>query len=84
MFGNALSKALWSIATLPIRVSTDSSLGIAVLMRVKEAERILREEQVASSAVHALVGIADKSNFHKLFRKRTGMTPQEYKESMHS
>lgn len=53
-------------------------------MRVKEAERILREEQVASSAVHTLVGIADKSNFHKLFRKCTGMTPQEYKESMHS
>lgn len=34
MFGSARSRALFSIATLPIRINTDSSLGMAVLMRV--------------------------------------------------
>ena len=34
MFGKARSKALFSIATFHIRINTDSSLGMAVLMRV--------------------------------------------------
>lgn len=53
-------------------------------LRLNEAMRILREEDIPSSGVHTLVGIADKSNFHKLFRKQTGMTPQEYKDSHRS
>lgn len=48
-------------------------------LRLEEAKRILREEDVSVSAVHKMVGIADKSNFHKIFRKQTGMTPLEYK-----
>lgn len=48
-------------------------------LRLQEAKRLLREEDVSVSAVHKMVGIADKSNFHKIFRKQTGMTPQEYR-----
>lgn len=48
-------------------------------LRLEEAKRLLREEDVSVSAVHKMAGIADKSNFHKMFRKQTGMTPQEYK-----
>lgn len=50
-------------------------------LRVEEAKRLLRDEDVATSAVHTLVGVADKSNFHKLFSKQVGMTPREYKKS---
>lgn len=50
-------------------------------LRVAEAKRLLRNEDVSASVVHKLVGVADKSNFHKLFRKQTGMTPREYKEN---
>lgn len=42
MLGNALSKALWSIAALPISVSTDSSLGMAILIRVTLRKSRLR------------------------------------------
>lgn len=50
-------------------------------LRVEEAKRLLRNADVATSSVHTLVGVADKSNFHKLFSKQVGMTPREYKKS---
>ena len=34
-------------------------------LRIKEAERILREEDVVLPALHELVGVSDKSNFYK-------------------
>lgn len=40
----------------------------------------MREEKVAASVVHKMVGVADKSNFHKQFRQVTGFTPKEYAE----
>ncbi len=49
-------------------------------LRVEEAKRMLREEDAPTSSVHTMVGVADKSNFHKLFCKQVGMTPREYKE----
>lgn len=52
-----------------------------IALRIEEAQRLLREENVPASAVHTMVGIADKSNFHKQFRQATGMTPKEYAES---
>lgn len=51
-------------------------------LRVEEAKRLLRDEDASTSSVHTLVGVADKSNFHKLFRKQVGMTPKEYKEQI--
>lgn len=51
-------------------------------MRVAEAKRLLRDEGVSTAIVHKLVGVADKSNFYKLFRKQVGMTPTEFKESV--
>ena len=51
-------------------------------LRVEEAKRLLRDEDASTSSVHTLVGVADKSNFHKLFHKQVGMTPKEYKEQI--
>ncbi len=49
-------------------------------LRIAEAERMLREDPgVHVSALHELVGVADRSNFHKHFRQATGLTPSEYK-----
>ena len=50
-------------------------------LRVVEAQRILREEKVSTSTLHTLVGITDKSNFHKLFRQYVGMTLREYQQA---
>lgn len=52
-----------------------------LMLRIEEAKRLLREEDVSVANVHTQVGIADKSNFHKQFRQITGMTPKEYVES---
>ena len=49
-------------------------------LRLTEAKRLLRYEDVPTSTVHILAGVADKSNFHKLFRREVGMTPQEYRD----
>ncbi len=49
-------------------------------LRLTEAKRVLRYEDVPTSTVHILAGVADKSNFHKLFRLEVGMTPQEYRD----
>ena len=52
-----------------------------ISLRISEAQRLLREEKVPVSSVHKMVGVADKSNFHKQFSQVTGMTPKEYAES---
>ena len=41
IFSKVRSSALFSIATLPIRINTDSSLGMAVLMRVTQRKSLL-------------------------------------------
>lgn len=51
-----------------------------ISLRIREAQRLLREEAVSVSSLHKMVGVADKSNFHKQFRQATGMTPREYAE----
>ena len=51
-----------------------------ISLRIQEAQRLMCEEKVAASAVHKMVGVADKSNFHKQFRQVTGVTPKEYAE----
>lgn len=49
-------------------------------LRMAEAERLLRECPGTTVAeLHELVGMGDRSNFHKHFRIATGFTPSEYK-----
>lgn len=51
-----------------------------IALRIEEAQRLLRDEKVPVTTVHKMVGVADKSNFHKQFRQITGMTPREFAE----
>lgn len=51
-------------------------------LRIAEAQRLIKEEGASTATVHRMVGVADKSNFHKQFRQATGMTPKEYKDSL--
>lgn len=53
-----------------------------IALRIDEAQRLLKDGSVATATVHKMVGIADKSNFHKQFRQAIGMTPKEYAERM--
>lgn len=49
-------------------------------LRIAEAERLLREEPgISVAALHEMVGVGDRSNFHKHFHQATGLTPSEYK-----
>lgn len=49
-------------------------------LRIAEAERLLREcPSTTVAELHELVGMGDRSNFHKHFRLTTGFTPSEYK-----
>ena len=51
-----------------------------IALRIEEAQRLRRDEKVPVTTVHKMVGVADKSNFHKQFRQVTAMTPREFAE----
>lgn len=52
-------------------------------MRIREAERIIRENpDIAVEELRKHCGYNDRSNFHKHFMKVTGMTINQYKESL--
>lgn len=50
-------------------------------LRVKTAERLLRESDESVSAVALRVGIADANYFCRMFKRVTGLTPTEYRNS---
>lgn len=49
-------------------------------LRMEKAKDYLRRTRMSASEVARRVGIADQSNFGKLFRKYEGMTPLEYRQ----
>ena len=49
-------------------------------LRVNKAKDLLRRTKLGVSDVARRVGIADNSNFAKLFRRYEGVSPQEYRE----
>lgn len=49
-------------------------------LRMEKAKDYLRRTRFSASEVARRVGIADQSNFGKLFRKYEGMTPLEYRQ----
>ena len=54
-------------------------------LRLEYARCLIRDYPDLSLAhIHEQVGFNDRSNFHTAFRKFTGTTPQEYKDSLKS
>ncbi|MFD1775288.1 response regulator [Paenibacillus rhizophilus] len=49
-------------------------------LRIREAKRLLAEEDVRISDISEIAGFNDVNYFRKLFKKMTGLTPLEYRE----
>ena len=51
-------------------------------LRIEDAKKILLEETgLPVSLVGEMVGINDRSNFHRQFKKVTGLSPRQWRES---
>ena len=48
-------------------------------LRIEEAKRLLENERTAVDEISARVGYEDASFFRRLFRRRTGIAPREYR-----
>lgn len=51
------------------------------LLRLKEAQHLLKETALTISVISDQVGFSDANYFTKLFRKTTGMKPTEYRNA---
>lgn len=51
-------------------------------MRVENAKQKMRDPQLKFYQVSEMVGYEDANYFAKIFKKKTGVTPTEYKESL--
>ena len=49
-------------------------------LRVEEAARLLRSEQLSISEIAAQVGIPDFNYFSKVFKKVTNLSPTAYRK----
>lgn len=52
-------------------------------VRVENAKQKMRDPQLKFYQVSEMVGYEDANYFAKIFKKKTGVTPTEYKESLH-
>lgn len=48
-------------------------------LRIENAKRLLEQQSVAVDEISALSGYEDASFFRRLFRRRTGLSPSEYR-----
>lgn len=48
-------------------------------IRIERAKQLLRRSKLSATEIARRVGIADQSNFSKLFKKLEGVSPSEYK-----
>jgi YesN/AraC family two-component response regulator len=51
-------------------------------IRVEEAKKLLGDPKYKIYEIAEVVGFSDVTYFYRLFKKLTGMTPMEYKNSM--
>ncbi|EGU57945.1 AraC family transcriptional regulator, partial [Vibrio nigripulchritudo ATCC 27043] len=51
-----------------------------IQLRVERAKQLIELENITIEAAGAAVGYIDVSNFTKLFKKTTGITPAEFKQ----
>jgi AraC-like DNA-binding protein len=52
--------------------------------RCEAASRLLSRPELKVNAVAALLGFDEPSAFHRSFKKWTGATPGEYRQSLHT
>lgn len=51
-------------------------------VRIENAKRLMKEPKLKFYQVASMVGYEDSNYFAKIFKKKTNMTPSEYKESL--
>ncbi len=61
-----------------------SPMRFVEFMRVQRAKELLARNDVRISAVAYYVGVNDFSNFTRMFKKHTGITPSIYKSALNS
>jgi|LSQX01.3.fsa_nt_gb AraC-like DNA-binding protein len=70
-------------ATLTRRIEKMTGVKFAELLgriRVIHAQRLLRRTRLSAAQIAPHVGIRDQSNFTKLFKRYTGITPGRYQQ----
>lgn len=50
-------------------------------VRIEQAKRLLEESQIQIKSLANLVGYEDTSSFNRLFKRQTGLSPKEYKDT---
>ncbi len=53
-----------------------------ISVRIEEAKHLLKATSLPAVKIAALVGVTDFTNFTRLFKKRVGMTPTKYRNTI--
>ena len=64
------------------RVSGMTPYEYLLVRRIEYAVELLRSSNVTVLAISEACGFSNLSNFNKAFKKRTGLTPQEYRKEL--
>ncbi|MCI8985328.1 MAG: helix-turn-helix transcriptional regulator [Lachnospiraceae bacterium] len=63
--------------------STGLTIGqYLVDVRIRKAKWLMKEPKLKFYQIASMVGYEDSNYFAKIFKKKTNMTPSEYKESL--
>ena len=56
-----------------------------IQLRIREAQRLLKDSDFPANQICRMVGIEDENYFYRLFKKKSGLTPNQYrKENTHT
>ena len=51
-----------------------------IQLRILHAKELLQQTSLPASKIGEMVGIEDENYFYRIFKKRTGLTPQAYRK----
>ncbi|KNY26467.1 response regulator transcription factor [Pseudobacteroides cellulosolvens] len=72
----------WYLSKLLKKETGSNFIDILNNIRVEEAKKLLGDPKYKIYEIAEVVGFSDVTYFYRLFKKLTGMTPMEYKNSM--
>jgi two-component system response regulator YesN len=71
----------WHLSKLLNKHSNQSFYDILNNLRIKEAKRLLRDPALKINDICELVGYTDSAHFSRVFKKLTGMSANEYRNT---
>jgi len=72
----------WYLSKLLKKETGNNFIDILNNIRVEEAKKLLADPKYKIYEIAEVVGFSDVTYFYRLFKKLTGMTPMEYKNSI--